>query len=199
MLDWMWSEAGRFGEVVAALVIVSTAAAFVIRKVMQVQKQVARVIAVVDRIETEFRPNSGITMRDQVMALKALVWNITARQWALVDGLGDPMWESDGNGLCIRANRALQKLLLRSENELLGAGWENSIYPTDRAMVWRDWSDAIARKRSYEGIFRVRSGDGTIYSVAAVANPITDGTSVSGWLGRYRRVDVCEAEGGDVL
>ena len=194
MLDWMWSEAGRFGEAVAALVIVGTAAAFVFRKVVQVQKQVARVIAAVERIEGEFKPNGGITMRDQFIAMKTMIWSITARQWALVDGLGDPMWESDGNGMCIRANRAIQKLVGRSESSLLGANWENIIEPSDRRRVWQEWSDAVARRRAFEATFKVVSTDGEVYQVDAMATPIADGINVSGWLGKYRRVELCNGE-----
>ena len=194
MLDWLWTEAGRFGEVAAALVIVGTAAAFVIRKVVQVQKQVVRVIAAVERIEGEFKPNGGITMRDQFIAMKTMIWSITARQWALVDGLGDPMWESDGNGLCIRANRAIQKLVGRSESSLLGANWENIIEPSDRRRVWQEWSDAVARRRAFEATFKVVSTDGEVYQVDAMATPIADGINVSGWLGKYRRVELCNGE-----
>lgn len=149
---------------------------------------VRRSWSLLQAIEAEFRPNGGGSMRDQVVQIKQLVFNMTARQCALVDGLGDPMWESDANGDCVKANRALLQLTGRSLQEMQGGGWENSIVSADRDRVWDEWCDAVERRRSFESRYRIRSIDGEIYTVDAIATPIRDGDAVSGWLGKYRDV-----------
>lgn len=154
---------------------------------------VRRSWALLRAIEAEFRPNGGGSMRDQVVQIKQLVWNMTARQWALVDGLGEPMWESDAQGYCIRCNRALLQLTGRSLDEMQGAEWENCIAEPDRDRVWDAWVDAVERQRTFEAKYRVKASDGAVYEVDAIATPIRDGDTVSGWLGKFRSVAPAKA------
>lgn len=142
----------------------------------------------VERIVREFKPNGGTSMRDQIAALRDMLSSMSARQWAIVDGLGDPMWESDGQGRCIRANRALLQLSGRSIDQLLDNNWENIVHPDDREAVWNEWKNAVERKRPFEMRYRVVCSGGKAYCVDAIATPILQGQVMSGLVGRYRRV-----------
>lgn len=147
---------------------------------------------VLKTIEAEFRPNGGSSLRDQIEQIKrhllSSISYATARQWALIDGLGEPMFECDAQGYCIRANRAYLDLVGRSFDEVAGSGWELIIAEADRDAVWDAWVDAVERHRTFEGRYRIAAKDGGIFLVDAIATPIRDGDVVTGWLGKYRTV-----------
>lgn len=182
MLEYFFTETWRYIIAIAAVGAGGVIVAFVRDSWTLLQE-----------IRSEFRPNGGSSLRDQIVQIKQSVFNMTARQWALVDGLGDPMWESDAQGYCVRANRALLDLVGRSFDEIAGAGWENIILEADRETVWDAWVDAIERQRTFEAHYRIKAKDGTTYLVDAIATPIRDGESVSGWLGKYRAVTPVKA------
>ena len=147
-----------------------------------------RAVKLLRAIDAEFRPNGGGSLRDQVMQIKQLTWSIASRQWAFVEGDGDPMWESDAAGNCIRANTALMHLTGRGFDQLRGGEWENIIHPKDRDRVWDEWCDAIEHRRTFESNYRVVHVHGSVHTVRAIATPIRDGDNISGWIGRYRSV-----------
>lgn len=178
MLDHLFQETWRYVITIIAAGIGTVIVGFVRRSWLLLKA-----------IEAEFRPNGGGSLRDQIVQIKQSVFNMTARQWALVDGLGDPMWESDAAGYCVRANRALLDLVGRGFDEISGSGWELIIHEADRDAVWDAWVDAVERHRMFEARYRVKAKDGTTYLVDAIATPIRDGESVSGWLGKFRAVN----------
>jgi PAS domain S-box-containing protein len=139
-------------------------------------------------IAKEFAPNGGGSIRDQIVQIKQMVWHISARQVALVDGLGDPMFEVDSHGAWVHVNRAFQALTQRTPEDMLGSAWENVVVEADRDRVWDSWCDAIERRRAFEATFRIKAADGSVFEVDAVAAPIRDAQSVSGWLGRVRNI-----------
>jgi PAS domain S-box-containing protein len=180
VMDWH-SIAEGSTVIAAGFTAVATAATIICA-------QIGRMAKLVKEIRAEFSPNGGSSMRDLVAKHGEQLSFIVARQWAIVDGLGDPMWESDSRGMCVRANRALSALLRRSRDELLGTNWELCVHPADRERVLDAWADAVDRKRAFEGNFRVVDTSGKVYCIDAAATPIVQGQIVSGWIGRYRRV-----------
>jgi PAS domain S-box-containing protein len=134
----------------------------------------------VETIAEQFKPNGGSSLYDRIEGIRAYQWNFAE---TLVD---KPVWETDDRGGCVKANSAYLRLTERPLSELTGAGWENIIHPEDRAKVFEDWQDAIARKRAYEGHFRVRSKSGKVFMVKAFASPIeTASGRLVAYVGRY--------------
>jgi PAS domain-containing protein len=141
-------------------------------------------------IVSEFKPNGGSSLRDAINKIQSTVVIVDARQWAIVAGLRDPMWESDANGGCVRANRALLDLVQRNFDEMAGTGWENIIYADDRARVWQEWVSSVERKRTFESTYCVVDRANQRYRVQAIAIPFrAPGGEVVGYVGRYSKVE----------
>lgn len=205
MLDWLWANVSQIAEALAIAGSVGTVVysgvillmswlkkqlqAAIKSEVAPLGTSIAGLATGLASVQLEFKSNGGSSLRDQVMFTKAAVSSMLARQWALVDGLGDPMWEAEASGQWLRANRSMLALTQRPQEQILGTNWENTIHYEDRAKVWEEWTDAVARKRSFEMSFRVMSMTRSTYHVDAIANPVIDGGVVTGWLGKYRKVD----------
>lgn len=144
----------------------------------------------VQSVLAEFKPNGGSSLRDAINRIQNTMVVIDARQWALVAGLKDPMWESDARGGCARANRALLDLTQRNFDELRGSGWENIVCPEDRKRVWEEWIDAVERHRTFECLYCVLDRGGQRFRVQAIAIPFHSASGeVVGYVGRYSQVE----------
>lgn len=144
----------------------------------------------VERVLAEFQPNGGSSLRDAINKIQSTITIVDARQWAIVAGLRDPMWESDADGNCVRTNRALLDLVQRTFDEMAGAGWENIVSVDDRARVWKEWADAVSRKRPFESVYCVVNRAGTKFRVHASSIPFhTPDGVVAGFIGRYSSVE----------
>lgn len=141
-------------------------------------------------ILAEFKPNGGSSLRDAINKIQNTVVIVDARQWAIVAGLRDPMWESDATGGCVRANRALLDLVQRNFDEMAGTGWENIVCPDDKTRVWQEWNSAVERKRTFESVYCVVDRTGERFRVQAIAIPFRSPTNeVVGYVGRYSHVE----------
>jgi len=180
-------KAGDFADLIALGTLVSGGGVWVIRMLLAGRKQVKSLFdrvdnlaGTVEKIADQFKTNGGHSLYDRIEAIRAYQWNFAE---TLVDR---PVWETDENGSCVKANSAYLKLTERTMAELTGSGWENVLHPDDRVKVFEEWSDAIHRKRAYEGTFRLRSKSGKIYMVRAFASPIeTSGGRLVAYVGRY--------------
>jgi formate hydrogenlyase transcriptional activator len=73
----------------------------------------------------------------------------------------------------------------------LAWGWEKVIHPEDRDLVISKWREAVAEKKPYELVHRVRRFDGEYRWCLSQANPLFDRTGrVLGWYGN--EIDVHE-------
>ena len=168
-------------------------------------KKVLTSIEDIHEIKQQFKPNGGTSLRDVINRLEIGVSELTsdvltlsqdtsrmdARHWAIVATLRDPIWESDKDGLCIRVNSSMLDLLERNQEEMIGNGWENTIHPEDHDRVWKEWTDAITRKRNFETQYRVISKNSMkIYNVVAMCVPYYNPRSkeLLGFVGRYTTV-----------
>lgn len=158
----------------------------------------------VNAIVAQLTPNGGSSMFDLVKSahkmsidnaqiighVKESVDSMRAYQWQFAETLTDkPVWESDAAGACTRVNMAYAKLAERTPAEMMGAGWENFVDPSDRTRIYDEWTDAIHRRRVFEAAFNVKSRSGLRYAVKAVASPVVaDGGKIVGYLGRYDSV-----------
>lgn len=211
MIEWLLTQAGSFNELITLVTLIAGGGLWVVKMMMAGRKRVEAMFAQqtqmkagLDDIMAQLKPNGGHSMFDLVkQAHKQSLENanvvaqtleavdrIKAYQWNFAETLTDkPIWECDDKGACVRVNLAYAKLAERTVAELTGAGWENFIYPDDRARVYEEWHDAITRKRMFEGTFRVKSRSGKVFSVKATSIPvITEAGKITGYLGRYDEV-----------
>lgn len=211
MLAWLFEHAGDWVDVLTIVGILGGAGLGVLRMLMAGKKRVEVMIAQnkslqksVSEIVAQLTPNGGSSMFDLVKSahkmsmenatiighVKESVDQMRAYQWQFAETLTDkPVWECDASGSCTRVNVAYAKLAERTPAEMMGAGWENFVDPSDRSKVYDEWTDAIHRKRVFESTFNVRSRSGLRYTVKAVASPVVaDGGKIVGYLGRFDSV-----------
>ncbi len=195
------AHADDIAKIVAALITVGGAAFAVWKWILPGLKSVKRsfvqmekIADIADAVIGEFRANGGSSLRDSVNriengleAVRIDATRMDARQWALVASLRDPIFETDGNGNCVRANWAYLNLTGRQLTEVLGCGWEVIIAPEDRAKVFSEWEASIKKARSYEGEYDIISVDKTRYRVVCIARPFVDPktNSILGYIGRF--------------
>lgn len=204
-LRWIFENA----EIIAALVVIVPAAAgaitWMVRMFLASKARVDRLIRTVDTIANVFAPAEGKNlaevvrdtrdevslMRTEQVAIKTRLETNIARQWAVMAGSKEPIFEVDQEGHNWRVNRAYTDLVGRSAEEVRGRGWELTVHPADRDRVIAEWHDAIAGKRGLESDFRIvsRTGQET-HRVRCVATPLfCDARILTGYLGRYENVE----------
>lgn len=218
MVEWLLKQAGDLNEFIALVTLIAGGGLGVVRMLMagrkrfeamiaetkQVKAQGAALQASVNEIVAQLKPNGGSSMFDMVKSahkmsaenatiishVKDTLNSMRAMQWQFAETLSDkPIWECDPSGQCIRVNTTYAKLAERTVAELLGSGWENFVHPEDRSRVYDEWGDAVARKRIFEGNFRVRSRSGKVFMVKATSAPVmTENGKVTSFLGRYDEV-----------
>lgn len=218
MLAWLIEEAGKIGDVLALMGVISAGGLWVVKMLMTGRKQVAglfeaqetfaktqeSLVKVVKEISDQLKPNGGHSMFDMISQahtasqsnaktledMKAAVDNIRAYQWSFAETVAaKPVWEANEKGECVRVNNEYAKLTERNTHELTGNGWENCVAPLDRARVFAEWTDAVERKRIFESTFNVRSKSGKLYTVRATAMPIfTASEKLIAFVGRYDEV-----------
>lgn len=218
MVEWLLNQAGDLNEFIALATFIAGGGLGVVRMLMAGRKRFEAMIAEtkqvkaqgvalqesISEIVAQLKPNGGSSMFDMVKSahkmsvenaavinhVKESLDTMKAMQWQFAETLVDkPIWECDPSGQCIRVNTTYAKLAERTVSELLGSGWENFVHPEDRARVYEEWSDAITRKRIFEGSFRVRSRSGKIFMVRATSSPVvTEGGKVTSFLGQYDEV-----------
>lgn len=160
-------------------------------------KQVSEMDISLKRVLHEVSPNGGSSMRDAVnttrdtakrteMAL-AIFINSTRAQW---DGMGMfGVFEADAEGNHIYTNSIYQKWTNRSDHELGGIGWVNTIAFADRDMVRREWQSCIQDTREFVLNYRMRDVAGHEFDVICTATPVREAHNgpVVKWVGVIRR------------
>lgn len=195
-------------SIVASLSTIAAGVFAVFRWILPAIKQVFKVLEDIKKLEHEFRPNGGSSMRDQIDklviqsnqaydahvhlrnkfdTLENSVGAIAARQWALVATQPAPVFETNAKGECIRANTSYLNLVERDFEQIKGYGWELCLHPDDKEMVIEEWSEAVGKDRPFELTFRIRAAlTGRNYRVQCMAHPYHDHNGdVLGYLGRY--------------
>lgn len=154
-------------------------------------------IGKVDTIYAEVKPNGGSSLRDSIDRQEAAIGDVRdglemadARAWAIVSSGKQPTWESGPDGGCLRANAAYLELVGRSADEVKGNGWENILAKNDKRRIWNEWSEAVAKRRTFESSYRVTNhGTSETFLVDAKATPIIGrGGELRGWIGVYNNV-----------
>ena len=149
-------------------------------------------------IVKELKPNGGSSIKDAVVrldkAVAQLVTNteiISSKQWALVATQPSPVFETDNEGRCIRANTSYMNLAERDFEQLKGYGWENFLHSEDRELVSDEWQEAVRKRRAFDLRYRVVGAvTKKTFIVQCFASPYFDHNGkVLGWLGRFASVE----------
>ena len=121
--------------------------------------------AELDRLNESLRQSEG-RYRSLVVATAQIVWT-TNPEGEVVEDM--PMWRA---------------LTGKSEEELRGWGWVDSLHPEDRERTRAVWSEAVRARSVYETEYRIRKSDGEYRHFAARGAPVlqADG-SVREWVG----------------
>lgn len=194
MVAWLLEQAGNFGDLIALITVIATGGLWVVRMLMAGKKQVEslftqqknmqaeqeQIKTVLSDIASQFKPNGGTSLFDMIQSIRDYQWNLAE---IVTD---KPIWECDEKGQCVRVNLAYTRLAERNSSEMLGAGWENFVHQSDRSRVFDEWTDAVARKRTFETTFRVVSRSGKTFQVKATAKPVeTTSGRIVAFVGRY--------------
>ena len=121
--------------------------------------------AELDRLNESLRQSEG-RYRSLAIATAQIVWTTNANGKVVEDM---PMWRA---------------LTGKSEEELRGWGWVDSLHPEDRERTRAVWSEAVRARSVYETEYRIRKSDGEYRHFAVRGVPVlqADG-SVREWVG----------------
>lgn len=71
------------------------------------------------------------------------------------------IFQADIKGGCIFINEHYQQITKIREEDALGTGWANYIYPDDRQMVFQEWDLSVKEKRPFDMEYRQLMPDGS--------------------------------------
>lgn len=142
------------------------------------------VLKELQQIRGELQPNGGSSLHDVVHAIAAAV---RARD----DREDVPLFWTDGLGRLTHVNRAYVRRSGRSREELVGSGWINFVYPSDRERVLDRWRQAVAEARDFDEVFRVTDTDGQPRTVHGTATRLLQSSGrLLGYYGQLRTDEV---------
>lgn len=196
---WGWPYVARFLKAVGGFFKGIAALSELPGHMPDIQR-IAGVDAKLQSILKEVQPNGGSSLRDAVtltrettkrteMALAVFI-NSTRAQW---DGMGlFAVLEASPKGDFTYVNSTFMKWTNRSERELLGNGWLNTVETTDRRGVREEWESCIDDVREFTHAFTMCRVDGPSFDVLCTATPVTEYSNgpVVKWVGVIRKVDV---------
>ena len=177
-------------QLLTAISVIAAFAFSIWKWVWPVLRRLGALPAKIDKIHYEVTPNNGSSIKDTLNHLSREVTAVAARQWSLVATQVDPVWESNDQGECIRANTALLSLLERTMEQMQANEWENLIHRDDAKWVLAEWSRAVSQRRAFEAVFRVEAYvSKRVFRVTCISTAFkaNDG-SVLGYIGRYTNV-----------
>lgn len=139
----------------------------------------------ISKIYTELHPNGGGSIKDTINRIELRLVNVEQKQNVYLLEGPQGIFEADKNGRYITVNRTFCRMVNKTEKELLGMGWMNSINKDDREEVFDAWMTAVQNKMEFIGKFKIINNDDNIVQVNTIAypmeNPITK--EIIGWIG----------------
>ena len=117
-----------------------------------------------------------------------LVAELLAKNDALFDALAERapvgVFVCDASGAAVYVNERLCGLIGVPNETLLGDGWARALHPEDAERVQREWADAAAGGRDFQGEYRFLRPDGGVRWVEGSAAAVRDREGLLlGWVG----------------
>ncbi|MEQ1763216.1 MAG: PAS domain-containing protein [Pyrinomonadaceae bacterium] len=110
------------------------------------REQQARLLAIVERWDSEFSTNGGASMKDMLVRIDRRVDYLQAFQRFKEETSNQPSFELDAKGNLTKANAALCEILDVDEKNLLYRDWVSRARQGERQILNRDLEDAIQYK-----------------------------------------------------
>ncbi|MFL5307430.1 MAG: PAS domain S-box protein [Polyangia bacterium] len=103
---------------------------------------------------------------------------------SLVEATSQMVWTTTPAGEVVEDSPSWRAFTGQSYEEWKGYGWLNAVHPEDRPRAEEAWRAAVASKRPYEVLYRVRRPDGTYADTLARGTPIlADSGEIEEWIG----------------
>ena len=125
-----------------------------------------------DSIQKEFSPNSGKTLKDQLIRIEdSIAMNdIRIRKFTMNCHLRG-IYECDEFGRCLWVNDTLADMWGKDKSEMYGSGWLSCIATEERENVWERWQFAVKNGTPYEDIYTVKNArTGEVFKVKTSTN-----------------------------
>jgi len=169
MLADLILSAGQISTALLSFIALSSPVAWWVYRYTQ------SVLVMLRRIEAEFRPNGGGSIRDALVRLERDVERIYTIKRVMIDLSESAAFETDGAGDCVWASAGYMSLVGRPWADLSGDGWTIVIHQDDRDKVFAEWSKAVERHARFEMAYRYVNRTGVSTQVQVIAIPIPGG------------------------
>jgi len=161
------------------------------KKCYKIITNIMNILSINDKIDlilSEFKCNSGKSLKDQLNTIEKHVGNNTKTiasifnkvRWQL-DHRDEPIFETNSQGEYTWVNEAYLRLAHRPVNEIIGNGWKNVIWENNRHNFVTSWDSAISEERDFEQEYHIFNKKGQIFKSNCIANR-TDGGGYIGAL-----------------
>lgn len=175
-------------DLVAACTVGLAAVAYTYRKVIRPSfewsKKMFDSFGKIDAIHEQMFTNGGKTMRDAVNRIENRLTLLEKQQSIYIMDTPHGVFNTSPDGKFTYVNRTLCRMTGKSENELTGAGWMNSVSEGDRDRIHKSWEYALSNEIELVTTFYMVDVDGSEFKVKCTANPMrsADG-KIIGYLG----------------
>lgn len=178
------NQLGSFGAIVAFIAGCATLYKVVLKPGYHMFKKMQKLFETVERIDKEFLPNGGGSMKDTLNRIEARQMKSEQRQKVLLLDSDDLIYETDANGDTTWVNRTYTRVVNKGLDELKGNGWISCIYSEDQDKVMEEWITCFKQSRDFDMDFRMWAQDKVI-NVNSKAHPLVDDKGkVIGYLGQ---------------
>lgn len=177
----------EIGAVAGAIAAIAGALAgvyrYAVKPVVQSAAKITELDGKVELIVHELGNNGGASLRDSVDRIEHLVMIGERRNRALLQDASNGILEMDQDGGVVWVNRTYLRWAGRSLEEFKGDGWVNSIDPTDRQRLEREWQAAVKSQRDNFTVYKLRTATGKVIDMRAQTYAIADRAGkVVGWV-----------------
>lgn len=140
----------------------------------------------------ELRPNGGTSLADQVQNVLTKLEHHSGRVRAFNWDTFEGMFEADKTGSYIWVNRTYCRIMERTESEVLGWGWLNTLHPDEADDAHEMWLACVAEARECMRVMRYITPDGEEILCNVRARPIKDSKgNLLSYMGFVRRHKDC--------
>jgi PAS domain S-box-containing protein len=138
----------------------------------------------ISKIYAELHPNGGGSVRDAINRIEMRLVNVEQKQNVYLLEGPQGIFEADKNGRYVAVNRTFCRMVGKTEKELMGMGWMNSVSHDEKSEVFDEWMTAVQNKMEFiKKLTMVNNGEELVVNAIAypMENPITK--EIIGWIG----------------
>jgi two-component system cell cycle sensor histidine kinase/response regulator CckA len=94
------------------------------------------------------------------------------------------IFRTDSEGNCLYVNERWSEIAGLSSEEASGRGWREGIHSEDRDRVFKEWTEAIMKRKPFEGEYRFRRPDGvSTWVIGQSVSVLGDTGEIIGYVG----------------